>query len=846
MASDYGPVSSASGRAPKVWGHVPPRNKNFTGRDDILELLRERLINTSSVTVLPHALQGMGGVGKTQVAIEYAYRHAAEYDLVWWIPADQPPLVRASLAALAPQVDVPPTTASGIEASAAAVLDALRMGRPFSRWLLVFDNADQPEDLSDIIPQGPGHVLITSRNYRWESRADTVQVDVFTPEESIAFLERRIRSGLDRKDANALAAELGYLPLALEQAGALQAETGMPIEEYLRLLKEHAVRIMAEGKSPDYPLSMTAAWKLSVSTLEQYQAEALELLRCCAFMGSEPIPRDLFPRSAHALQPPLRDLLSDPIRLSRAIRELGRFALIRIEGRTWHIHRLTQALLRDDLPSEEQDRYREQAQLVLAVGAPQEPTNDRNWPRYGELVAHVAADAVQLDQSEDPTVRHFATDMVRYLYESGDFAAARGFAERFIAAWTPNPNIPEGDLQLLRVRRHRANVLRALGQFDAAYAEDEAILQISIRTFGDRDSFTLQLTNSFGANLRARGDFAEALDSDLRSYEAHKEVLGTADQRTLRAANNLAVDYGLNSRYPESRDLHNETYRLRSEGPSDIPAQELLSSLGGLARALRLCGDYSAARDVGQEAYDFGTATLGVEHPRTIEVAIDLSIALRRVAVSYNEATELAGTIYQLCRARLGQSAPLTVAAVVSLTNIQRTSSQIADALKMSREAAEEFGRLFGRDHPYYYGCLGNLALLERVNGNAERALQLNEQARDGLEARLGLDHHYTLTVSVNLASDLAGIGQNERACRLGEGSLRRLQHVLGEEHPHTLGCAANLVIDLRAAGHTKEADEFFTKTLAQYRATLGNDHPDTAAAAEGRRLDFDFDSPQI
>jgi hypothetical protein len=143
------------GPAPAVWGNVPQQNKNFTGRPEILGLLRDGL--SSKVTaVLPHALQGMGGVGKTQVAIEYAYRYRSEYDLVWWIPSDQPPLVRSSLAALAPQLGLPPVTASGVEGAAASVLDALRRGTPYQRWLLIFDNADQPEELNEIIPPWTG------------------------------------------------------------------------------------------------------------------------------------------------------------------------------------------------------------------------------------------------------------------------------------------------------------------------------------------------------------------------------------------------------------------------------------------------------------------------------------------------------------------------------------------------------------------------------------------------------------------------------------------------------------------------------------------------------------------
>lgn len=844
MTTTEPPAAPVPARVPQIW-NVPQRNKNFTGREDILVDLRDGLSSSVRV-VLPHALQGMGGVGKTQVAIEYAYRYAADYDLVWWIPADQPPLVRASLAALAPQLGLPSATASGIESAATAVLDALRRGQPFKNWLLIFDNADEPEDLIDVIPRsGPGHVLVTSRNHRWEPVLDTVQVDVFTPSESIEFLRRRIRGELDPAAADALAAELGYLPLALEQAGALQSETGMSIEEYLRLLKEHTVSIMAEGKSADYPLSMTAAWKLSVSTLEGYQAEAVALLRLCAFLGPEPIPRDLFPRGAHALQPPLRDLLTDPIKLARAIRELGRFALIRIEGRTITIHRLIQALLRDDLSAPEQQQYRGDAHLVLAAGAPQDPDDDKLWPRYAELVAHVASSATQLEQSANETVRRFAVNMVRYLYNSGDLGAAQSFAEQFISVWSPVTDA--GDRELLRAQLEKANVLRGLGQYAAAYDLDGTTLDVAAGTFGDRDSLTLWVSSGLGADMRGRGDFAGALELDYRSLDTHREVLGAEHRQTLRAAHNLAVDYGLNSRYPQSRDLHAETYRLRSEGSADIPAQDIVSSWNGLARALRLSGSYAAARDVGQDAYDYAVAALGPDHPRTLETAIDLSISLRRIAVSYSEAADLARKVFDQARGRFGQYAPLTLAAIVSLTNIQRTSSEITEALALSQEAAEQFGNLYGRGHPYYHGCVGNVALMHRVNGNAQLARELNERALAGLDGRLGRDHHYSLTVAVNLASDMASIGDHAGARALGEESLQRLRSLLGEDHPLTLGCAANLVVDLRAAGAPEEADALFTATIEKYRELLGEEHPDTEVArGEGRRLDFDFDSPQI
>src|ERR1700678_354574 len=209
---------------PAIWGDVPMRNKNFTGRDDTLAKLRQGASSRGTAVLpeqdpenpQPQAVHGLGGVGKTAIAIEYAHRFSAEYDLVWWIPSDQLPSVRGSLAALAAKLRLELPPATGIDGAIAAVVEALRLGVPYSRWLLVFDNADQPEDIRQLIPDGPGDVLITSRNHRWQSVINTVPMDVFLRQESMDFLLKRVPRGLSEVDAGRLAAELGDLPLALE------------------------------------------------------------------------------------------------------------------------------------------------------------------------------------------------------------------------------------------------------------------------------------------------------------------------------------------------------------------------------------------------------------------------------------------------------------------------------------------------------------------------------------------------------------------------------------------------------------------------------------------------------
>jgi hypothetical protein len=323
------------GSLPRVW-NVRRRNPAFTGRERELAGLRERLCSGERAFV--QALQGIGGVGKTELAVEYAHLFGNEYDLVWWIDAERPELVGEQLVALAVAAGWVP-----LNALAAVTRDTVlhRLQRE-SGWLLIYDNAETIDVIAALIPDGDGHVVITSRSQQTGGvAAAPISIDLLDQATS-SRLVRELAPTLSAADANRLAAAVNGLPLALRQAAGLTAETGMSVDEYLDELAANPAELLGEGPTGRYPRSLAAVITASMRHLSGQDEAAGQLMRLVAVLAPEPMPLSWLTGTPDGTLPqPLATVTASTIARRRMLGRIAAYGLARVDTDTLQVHRLT-------------------------------------------------------------------------------------------------------------------------------------------------------------------------------------------------------------------------------------------------------------------------------------------------------------------------------------------------------------------------------------------------------------------------------------------------------------------------------------------------------------------------
>ncbi|MFD3579100.1 FxSxx-COOH system tetratricopeptide repeat protein [Streptomyces sp. NPDC058644] len=830
--------------SPAVWENIPPRNPNFTGRERLLGELAERLDCGGTAAVLPEAMYGLGGIGKSQLAVEYVYVHQSSYDLICWIPSERTSGIINGLAQLAPRLGI--SHGSDASTTVPAVLDALRRGDPYSRWLLVFDNAENTETLAPFLPNSRlGAVLITSRNPHWDNVARCLEVDVFERGESIKLLNKR-GPELTEEDADLLADALGDLPLAIEQAAAWRAETGMPVQEYLRLFKEKRSELLFESAPYAYQQSIATAWNVSLDHVEQTNPDAIQLLQVCSYLAPEPIPRHLFSHVHRgSIAPQLDAALADPLRLSRAVREIKRYSLARVDLRTdsLQIHRLVQAVLINRMTPLQQDQMKRGAQLLLASADPRNPESNTTWNRYSMLYPHaVAADAVH---STDPWVHSLVVNIAKYLQRWGDHESARRFTEEAYDAARELFG-PEDD-KTLTLAFWLGWTLFSMGRYEEAAeinratlaAYESAQLPSRIPVSETRESH-LDAMGAVAADLRVTGDFDEALALTQRVYDQATAAFGADDPATMNAAHNLGVCLRLVGRFQDAYELDCTTWELKQNLLGTDHELTLLTRVG-LTIDERELGRYAYARDRQEEVVAQYARQVQADTPAALHAKRVLAVT-RRKAGDHPAALEISEEVLQVMVGRFGQGHPDTIAASLSLSVDLRHDGQLERARELADVCCHRYRRIFGPQHPHTVSAEANLAITLRLDGHPQEAYEMDLRAHADLAEKLGEQHPLTLVVATNLASDLAALHRYEEALALGTATLARCTEVLGATHPSTLSTAANRALDLRSLERHEECDALLGPILDELRTQLGATHPAATNLADLTRANCYID----
>ncbi|MGV9856629.1 tetratricopeptide repeat protein, partial [Streptomyces sp. NPDC003442] len=542
--------SPASVLAPRGLHNLPrPAGHRFVGRQAEMAALEQALRprNERPVThVVTQAMSGLGGIGKSALALHFAHVHLPEYAAVWWIDAETPETITESLARLTARTN-PETNTSGAPSTALAEW-ALAWLETHPGWLLVFDNATHPDHLGPYVARltGGDHLITSRLTYGWhELSATPLHLDVLSTPAAISLLrqlagsERGNEPSAADEQAEELADELGHLPLALEQAGAYIRRTRNTYSGYLRRFRSQAARMLnTPGDGAPHSITIARTWRVTLDIIADRDPLTVHLLRIMAWFAPRDIPRDLLSGAA-----------DEPDADIDALALLNDFSMITLTESTAAVHRLVQALARTPDP---RDPHRSESAISQAQSTaaslirdalPSDPeTNIAGWPRWRALLPHIDAYLARTPPSTDTAETDFILySASQFLHGQGQLLQATQYAHR--SATTSARLYGEDHPSTLSSRNNLAGTYESAADLDRAIPLYERTLTDSVRVLGQYHPDTLASRNNLAGAYESAGDLDGAIPLYERTLTDRGRVLGEDHPDTLASRNNLAGAY---------------------------------------------------------------------------------------------------------------------------------------------------------------------------------------------------------------------------------------------------------------------------------------------------------------
>ncbi len=772
--------------APSTVFSVPfARNPFFAGRTAALQNLREGFETGRKL----RAVSGLGGIGKTELALEYVYRYREEYRAVLWVGGETRDSLISGYAKLADALGLPER---GVEQHDLVVAAVLRWLAANEGWLLVLDYVTDPDMLRDMVPGDlRGHVISTSR-VKSAGMWEVTELEALEPAEAADFVARRAGRPDEPEAALRLAEALECVPLALEQAAAYIRKMDTRIADYLTSLEVRGSRLLESSRPERYARSVADAWAPNFGQIESAAPVAADLLRFSAFLAADRIPLELAVRGAPELGDRVRDALenvtADPLALDEAFQPLAEFSLIRRNRpeRTYSIHRLVQDAIQRSMTAEERQRWAERT--VAAVERAFPVPDFAMWPFCERLLPHALACARVISRYsiESGSAGGLLNQTALYLLQRARYTEFEPIQKLALAIW--EKTLPADHPLVAAACTNLGSFYRQTGR----YAEAEALLtRAKDIADGSPEPDLAMAGNNLALLYLDQGRYREAEPLLREAVDRLARALGNGHESLALPLNNLGEICRVEGRYGEARALYSRALEIwqSTRGEGSPNAAVALSNLGLLAMNQ---GQYPEAEALLQQAIAGVDQTVGEQHPHTATILNNLG-ELYRTLGRYTDAEQALKRALAIQETLYGSAHPMVGLTLGNLGLVYMMEQKYAVAEQMMKTSVGIAEEARGDAHPDLAAPLSNLGELYRRQGNMVQARALLDRALRILEAARGPEHPDLIMPLNNLAltliadTDLAGGEQLlERALAIADRSF-------GAAHPEVVLPVLNL-----------------------------------------------------
>jgi tetratricopeptide (TPR) repeat protein len=834
------PPHTPAERLPERW-KVPTKNKDFVGRGELLKQIKYNLNQEGSNLTVLTACHGLGGIGKTQVALEFVWRYSQEnkghqdYKGIAWFNAESRDQLRDDYISLGQELHIILTEERlSSEEGANRVKHWLEHPKR-ARWLLVYDNALDYKTIDGLVPTTGGRVLVTSRHTQWWP--ESIEVSVFDPEESRVYIQQVLRNkALDISQIDSLAKTLGHLPLALAQACAYIKKNPVSIERYLKLYETKKHDLLNSKTLPlDYSVPVYITWDITMEVIRKESLLADKWLMICAYLNSNDIPNFLLESFANSSE---NNTKSE--NFEEALGTLISYSMLTVNevSSSASIHRLVQEVIQ--LQSEEKGEVANNQIAVFQLFRKYFPHLDQtstDYTKRRQSLPHLESFLYHLDASSQKAL----TDQLRKEIEENyleDVLSWMADGYKNLGNWQKVCELLERELTIkerhygynhrstLATRNNMARVLDNQGKYEEALQAYQDVYEISKHVSGSEHPNTLTTRNNMAGVLQNQGKYEEALQVYQEIYEIRKRVLRQEHPDTFTTRNNMAGVLYNQGKYEEALQAYLEVYDicknvLKPEDP------DTLTTRNNMALVLYKQGKYEEALQAYLEVYDIRKNVLGPEHPDTLTTRSNIADVLDNQG-KFEEALQVFQEVYEIRKRVLGPEHPSTLTTRNNMAVVLSNQEKYEEALQAYLEVYDIRKIVLGPEHPSTLTTRNNMASVLSKQGKYEEALEAFQEVYDILKHVLGLEHPDTLTTRNNIADVLDNQGKYEEALQayLEVYDIRKI--VLGPEHPSTLTTRNNMAVLLSNQGKYEEALQAYLEVYDIWKNVLGPEHPDT------------------